>query len=252
MVKHMLSLFLVFGGVLATPAQATDFDVDVGGGGLVFTPDDLTVHVGDSVTFRNLGGFHNVATDPDAVTQFRCAVGCDGTDGDPSGADWSFTIEFDDAGPVPYHCEVHGAPGAGMHGSITVVGDTPPPPVGDVGPASFDFALATGETASDTLEIANTGDAASMLEFAIDEADDSCSTPAQVPWLAESPTTGSIGGGSSTTVALDIDSSGLGPGGYVAYLCMSTNDPGNLLVTVPVSLTLTPADRIFAGDFDTP
>jgi hypothetical protein len=31
-------------------------------------------------------------------------------------------------GTVGYHCEVHGAPGLGMHGSIDVFSAPPPPP----------------------------------------------------------------------------------------------------------------------------
>ena len=46
-----------------------------------FSPSDLTIAAGDTVTFKNGGGFHNVKSDPGAVTMFRCANGCDGAGG---------------------------------------------------------------------------------------------------------------------------------------------------------------------------
>src|SRR5690348_6115263 len=82
--------------LLAAPsAWAIDHRVDVGGsydsGGYTypqngFVPRAVTVDVGDTVTFVNAGGTHNV--DADDGTTFRCANGCDGAggNGDPSGA----------------------------------------------------------------------------------------------------------------------------------------------------------------------
>jgi plastocyanin len=85
-----------------------------------FTPARLTVRVGDTVTWRNTGGFHNV-TAVDGT--FRCAEGCDDTggDGDPSSLDWRFSRTFTAPGEVGYFCWVHGGPGgAGMSGVIVV------------------------------------------------------------------------------------------------------------------------------------
>lgn len=118
----------IAGATAAAPVCASNHAIAVGGGGLIFTPSTLTVSVGDTVTFTNAGGFHNAVADPDAVTQFRCANGCDGDgtggSGDPSGSSWAAMVAFPTAGSVPYHCEVHGGPGgAGMSGTITVVDD---------------------------------------------------------------------------------------------------------------------------------
>ena len=90
-----------------------------------FSPSNLTIQAGDSVTFINGGGFHNVAASDGS---FRCAEGCDGQggDGDPSTAAWSFTLTFNDPGQIDYVCEVH--EGFGMVGTIVVMGggnDTP-------------------------------------------------------------------------------------------------------------------------------
>ncbi len=88
-----------------------------------FSPRDLTINAGDTVTFQNGGGVHNVASDPGSVTSFRCANGCDGAggNGNLSGAAWSATVTFPTAGTIGYFCEAHGAPGgSGMAGTITV------------------------------------------------------------------------------------------------------------------------------------
>ena len=90
---------------------------------LTFSPKTLTINAGDTVTFTNEGGFHNVASDPGAVTAFRCANGCDGAGGNGSlsSAAWSATVTFPKAGSASFHCEAHGAAGGvGMSGTITI------------------------------------------------------------------------------------------------------------------------------------
>jgi plastocyanin len=85
-----------------------------------FTPARLTVRSGDTVTWRNTGGFHNVTA---ADGSFRCSEGCDdaGGDGAPSSSAWSFSRAFTTAGEIHYFCWVHGGPGgAGMSGVIVV------------------------------------------------------------------------------------------------------------------------------------
>lgn len=83
-----------------------------------YTPARLVIRAGDIVTWRNVGGFHNVRADDDT---FRCAETCNGAGGDPSTALWSFARGFATPGTVAYHCEVHGAAGGrGMSGEIVV------------------------------------------------------------------------------------------------------------------------------------
>ncbi len=88
---------------------------------LMFDPPDVTINVGDTVTFTNLGGVaisHNVHADDDS---FRCANGCrgvGGATGDPSTTEWSSTVTFTKPGRITYRCDEHG--GMGMTGSITV------------------------------------------------------------------------------------------------------------------------------------
>jgi len=116
---------------LALGAQAgANAVVNVGGSaGNAFSPQIVTVNVGDSVTFINKGGFHNVVADDGA---FRCARGCDGDgrggNGAASSSNWIATVTMTQAGTVGYFCEIHGMPGSGMAGTIIVQGGSAPPP----------------------------------------------------------------------------------------------------------------------------
>lgn len=125
--SFLILLMLLIG---STDVAAKTWSVAVGGttsgggyGGyddpvLAFAPAQLTINVGDSVTFTNLGGAaHNVHADDDS---FRCAAGCDdsGGDGSPSSSDWLFTRTFNTPGTIHYHCDVHAS--MGMVGSIVV------------------------------------------------------------------------------------------------------------------------------------
>lgn len=105
-------------------ATAANHIVTVGGSGNGFSPTELRIQAGDTVTFRNAGGFHNVVADDDS---FRCASDCyrEGytSGGAPSSTLWSQTLTFADAGTVGYYCSAHGGPGgAGMAGKIIVEG----------------------------------------------------------------------------------------------------------------------------------
>ena len=107
----------------ATQATAGNHTVNVGGAaGFAYVPATLTITAGDTVTFVNAGGFHNAVSNPGSVTSFRCAAGCDGAggSGNPSAAAWSAVVTFPSAGTIGYFCEVHGAPGVGMTGTIIV------------------------------------------------------------------------------------------------------------------------------------
>ena len=116
----------------APAAHGEQWIVQAGGNSLSYNPQVLVIKPGDTVTFRNLGGFHNVVANDGS---FRCARGCDGDgeggNGNASSAIWFATVAFPSAGAFGYFCEPHGAPGEGMYGTIIV--EQPPPipvPVG--------------------------------------------------------------------------------------------------------------------------
>ncbi|HEX6833501.1 MAG TPA: plastocyanin/azurin family copper-binding protein [Rudaea sp.] len=103
----------------ATTARAATSIVTVGGSGLVFDPNVLTIAPGDNVVFVNAGGFHNVVADDGS---FRCAHGCDkdGGNGAASNSQWVVNLTFPTPGTYGYYCETHGTPGSGMFGTIIV------------------------------------------------------------------------------------------------------------------------------------
>jgi hypothetical protein len=59
-----------------------------------------------------------------------------------------------------------------------------------------------------------------------------------VPWLSENPTSGTVAPGACTAVTVLFDSTGLAPGTYTAGLLISSNDPDEPEVTVPVTMTV--------------
>jgi len=120
------ALAALIGTFACTSVHADTFIVNVGGAGISFNPQTISIRPGDTVTFVNKGGFHNVVADDGS---FRCAHGCDGQPGGNGGAsssNWVASVTFESAGVVGYFCEIHGAPGEGMFGTINVI--APPPP----------------------------------------------------------------------------------------------------------------------------
>jgi len=75
-----------------------------------FSPDNLTIEVGDTVRWNNIAGTHNVVADDNSFTS-----------GSAAPAPWTFEHVFTATGINPYYCEPHGGPGgSGMSGVITV------------------------------------------------------------------------------------------------------------------------------------
>jgi plastocyanin len=89
-----------------------------------FSPAAVTVTQGETVTWNNNGGFHNVHFDDDSFMP------------PPQNAPWTVSRTFNTPGSFRYYCDVHGGPGGmGMSGTVIVeaAGGTPPPP-GKPGP----------------------------------------------------------------------------------------------------------------------
>jgi len=86
-------------------------------------------------------------------------------------------------------------------------------------------------------------------------------TAATANWLQVlNPMGSGVAGGDSTEVGVNAAPffNDLGPGTYTAQLCITTNDPAQPLVVVPVSMTVTPVpcsgdpDEIFCNGFEGP
>jgi|GEM_PF-2294776 len=128
------------------------------------------------------------------------------------------------------------------------VGDVDP--AATVAPTSLDFSIEPDDGDATTLTITNSGDVGSNLTYTITESAGACGTPSDVPWLSESPTNGSVPTSAPASVTVAVDGTGLAFGTYSANLCIATNDPGQPVITVPVTLNVTPPDLIFADGFE--
>jgi plastocyanin len=235
----------------AVPAFAVDHPVTVGGAaGLVYTPSTLTINAGDTVTFTNAGGFHNVVSDAGAVTTFRCANGCDGDgaggNGNLSSAAWTATVTFPTAGSAPFHCQQH--QGAGMVGTITVMPASGSPTIG-TDETSLSGTAEAGATTSTTFAISNSGTA--DLTWTADTASTDCATPDSVQWIALDPTSGTVATGApAITVNVTLDAGSLAVGVHSANVCIHNNDPAHDPLALPVQFTVTTPDLIFKDGFD--
>jgi plastocyanin len=112
------------------PSLGATQGVSAGGSSNVFAPYTVTISVGDSVEWTNVGGYHNVRFEDDSFHQ----------PASPSSG-WKVSRTFTTAGTFRYYCEAHGAPGGvGMSGVVVVTpaatGPAPPgsPPPGSSGP----------------------------------------------------------------------------------------------------------------------
>jgi plastocyanin len=80
-----------------------------------FTPGTVSVFQGETVTWNNTGGFHNVKFDDGSYTQ----------PASPQSAPWTVTRTFTTPGSYRYYCQVHGGPGGvGMSGIVNVTAAT--------------------------------------------------------------------------------------------------------------------------------
>jgi plastocyanin len=248
--KTILSIASGALAFFAVSASATDYQVSALTSPNRYEPNELTIAPGDTVTFTNMGGFHNVESDADSVTAFRCADGCDGDGGDgtPAGPGWTATVTFPDVGVAGFHCEVHGV---AMSGTITIQNDTGAPVV-DVSTTPIDASAQEGAIAVVPLAIGNTGTA--DLDWNVDESlSADCSTADDVPWLSLDPASGTVAtGADAASVNVTFDATTLDAGLYNASVCVHSNDTDNPLVAVAVAFTVSADDTVFKDGFDPP
>jgi plastocyanin len=106
--------------LMAVPASAADESITATPTN-TFSPSEVTIDLGDKVTWNNGGGFHNVKFDNGSFEE----------PADPDLAQWSAERTFDKPGHFRFYCEQHGGPnGAGMAGSVHVrdaTGNAPEP-----------------------------------------------------------------------------------------------------------------------------
>jgi hypothetical protein len=86
--------------------------------------------------------------------------------------------------------------------------------------------------------------------FAIAVPSGPCASSDNVPWLSESPLSGTTAPGSSDAVTVTLDAANLAVGTFHGTVCVNTNDPGQGQVAVPVTLVVTSNGVIFQDGFD--
>jgi plastocyanin len=111
--KVKLVPLVVLVAVLLAPCSAWAATVTVTAGpALLFSPQTVTIQAGDTVTWTNGGGAHNVQADDNSFSS-----------GPPSSDPWTFSHTFDKPGTYGYYCTLHGAKGnLGMAGKVIVRG----------------------------------------------------------------------------------------------------------------------------------
>jgi len=256
--RHSAAALLLIALLAAFPARAATVNVSVGGTGLVFDPGVVHVQPGDTVTWTNAGGFHSVKAD-------------DNSFGNTAAGDaWTFSHTFTAVGTVGYHCEIHGAPGSGMFGTVIVDAPSSQPGIfrfaqasfsvgeaagtatitvqrinGDDGPVSVQYAAAAGTAtagqdftpASGTLSWGDKDSADRSFTVAVNN--DTAAEPSETVLLALSSPTGGASldaaRKSSTLTILDNDSGGGGSGPINA----PSNPQGMAVSTSEIDLTWT-------------
>ena len=118
MLRWPLPLAIV--ALMAVPASAADQSVTATPGN-DFSPAEVTIDLGEKVTWSNGGGFHNVKFDDGSFEQ----------PAEPDPTSWTAERTFDTPGAFRYYCEQHGGPnGSGMAGRVLVrdaTGSVPEP-----------------------------------------------------------------------------------------------------------------------------
>lgn len=107
MIKYLLIAFYL---VSLLAFGQTNWTIN--GSGMSWTPNNLTIEQGDSVTWNNLSGTHNVngtqATYPSNPESFGNAIG---------GTGWVYGHRFNIPGTYNFRCDVHSS---NMTGTLTV------------------------------------------------------------------------------------------------------------------------------------
>ena len=155
-IRVVLPLALV-AALAASPSLAADQTVRATPSN-TFSPSTVTVNVGDTVTFTNDGGFHNVKFEDGAFEE----------PSEPSFSSWTVKRTFTAPGQFRYFCEQHGsAGGGGMAGTVVVQGGDGPPPTDTTAP-DIDSARESPATfcTKKTSKCPKTG---ARLRFTIDE-----------------------------------------------------------------------------------
>jgi plastocyanin/predicted extracellular nuclease len=162
--KRIITLTLMLTGLFA---WATNHQVAVSSN--VFTPSSLTITAGDTVTWNNTSGSHNV----DGRTATYPANPASFYSGSASGSSWTYSYTFTTAGSYTYDCTPH--VGFGMVGTVTVnAAATPPTPCSDL----FFSEYIEGSSNNKALEVYNpTNGTVDLSNYTVYRANNGSTTP---------------------------------------------------------------------------
>lgn len=111
-------------------------------------------------------------------------------------------------------------------------------PCATTDPTSYEETLELGDSDSFELDIRNLG-AGRGYSWSLQTAVESCDSPSSIAWLSNlSHTSGNLPADGSDVVSFDVDTAALAHGRYPALLCLTTNDPRALRITVPFTLNV--------------
>lgn len=200
----------------------------------------------ESVTLANTGNeILGVTGITSASSPFgRVGGNCPGTPFDV-GPDESCTIDYifqaNEEGVFEQTITLDSSAGAQ---SFTLTGEgIPAPPAIAVAPSSIQANLATGQSTEESLIVSNAG--GGSLDWAVTE--DECVLP---DWVGVDPMDGSVPSGEEQAVAVTLDAAGLSPGDFSTDLCLTSNDPDQAELVIPLSLTVTDQPGVLAVDPD--
>ena len=110
-------------------------------------------------------------------------------------------------------------------------------------PLSLAVQLPPDQQRDETLTLRNNGSA--LLTWKITETASSCAADADLPWLAVQPPEGLTSPGQFDPLTVTFDTTGLAPGTVTGALCITSDDPDEPLLAVPVTLTVQQQHDLF-------
>lgn len=149
-----LTIFFIF----LAPSLRAVTTVHVGaGGGLVFSPNPITINVGDTVEWVWDFGGHSVTSGTPVMPDGMFDTGL-------QNAGFMFSFQFNTPGSVPYFCTRHGAM---MTGTVNVVAPSPSPspsPINISGTLSYCSNPVPGPVPNVTLNLTGTASASTSSD----------------------------------------------------------------------------------------
>jgi hypothetical protein len=143
---------------------------------------------------------------------------------------WTVNVELEDGAVYEWDCRAQNTDGWSPYFSPRWEFTVSVLPQITLDPTSFNLALPYNNITDTTLTIGNSGGVGGAgLNWSLAEVP-------LVDWLSENPTSGAIAPGNQTNITMSFNTMGLNPGTYRCTLSISSNDPVNPIVNVPVEL----------------